>query len=154
MSLRTRISNSLAALLVLALATSCALSPKRPDHIAQPEISAGLTNEVFFGGGSTAAANVAVRVRNKADVPITVTSIEINSPDMSEWGLVRQTHPVRADIPAKSDKELMCFGTAFTEVRQRSEPLSFLVLVQFEAEGSHWQQLLRVMGTQPPRFNR
>jgi hypothetical protein len=131
------------------MALACA-SSQRPEHIAAPQVSAGLAHEVFFGSSDSAPATIAVRIRNNADVAIMVTSVEVDSAGNLEWGLLRQTRMFRAAIEPKTVKDLSFDATAVRLVERRREPLSFNVRVQFEAEGKHWQQFVRVMGANAP----
>lgn len=127
---------------------------QRPANVAPPDLEAQLVNEVYFGSGTTAPATIEVRVRNNASIPITVLRIEVESPGMNEWGLIRQARVAHEVIEPGTTKSINVFATARTLTSHRSEPLSFDVKVQF-ASGpeprTHWQQRLRVVSVTSPR---
>jgi hypothetical protein len=136
--------------LLLVLAMSCGTASQRPATIPRPGIETNLAHEIYFGSAQSAPATVMVRVTNSAPVPIMVTSIEVDSSGMNEWGLLRQTRMFRASIEPNTSKELAVDATAVTLVSRRREPLTFNVRVQFESEGKHWQEFTRVMFNSPP----
>ena len=142
----------LLAFLFLACGTSNIA--QRPANVAPPDLDAQLVNEVYFGRGTTAPATIEVRVRNNASIPITVLRIEVQSPGMNEWGLLRETRVAHEVIEPGATKSINVFATARTLTSNRTEPLSFEVKVQF-ASGpepqAHWQQRLRVVSIVSPR---
>ena len=140
------------ALLALVLACGTTNTAQRPTNVAPPDIDAELAAEPFFGSGSTAPATIDVRVRNTAAVPITVRRIEVMSPGMNQWGLVRQARVYGEIVQPGETKAITFPGTAYTSTTQRIEPLSFEVVVDFEAgpESARWQQRLRVLSNRPP----
>jgi len=145
---------SLALLTLLAFAIGCASSntAQRPANISRPEINAELANEVFFAGGSSAPATIDVTVKNTATEPITVRRIEVDSPDMTEWGIMRQSRSYSDVIEPGATKSLTFFGTARAITSSRSEPLTFRTTVEFEtAGGVHWREQLTMISTRSPR---
>ena len=147
---------SLPLLLAVALALACGTTNtgQRPANVAAPDLNAELTHEVFFGSGTTAPATIEVQVTNKADVPITVRRIDVQSPGMTEWGLVRQSRVFKEVVQPGETKPITFFGTAETITRVRTEPLSFDVIVEIEAgpePPSRWQQRLHVVSMRSPR---
>ena len=145
---------SLALVTVFAFTIACASSntAQRPANISRPDIDAELANHVFFGGGSSAPATIDVTVKNTATEPITVRRIEVDTPDMTEWGLVRQSRSYAEVIEPGGTKAITFFGTATTITRERNEPLTFRTTVDFEtAGGVVWREQLTKISTRPPR---
>jgi hypothetical protein len=146
---------SLPALLILTFVVlGCgANTAQRPANVPPPDLDAELVNDVFFGSGTTAPATIEVRVKNNAPQPITVRRIEVQSPGMTEWGLMRQSRVFREVVEAGTTKPITFFGTAQTVTTRRNEPLSFDVIVDFESgpePPARWQQRLHVISTRPP----
>ena len=144
---------SLALLTLAAFAVACASSntAQRPAHISRPDITAELASDVFFGGGSSAPATIDITVKNTSSEPITVRRIEVDSPDMTEWGIMRQSRSYGEVIEPGATKAITFFGTATTIVTARNEPLTFRTTVEFEtAGGVHWREQLTMISTRPP----
>lgn len=140
-------------LTLLAFVISCASSntAQRPGHITPPQINSELANEIYFGGGSTAPATLDVTVKNTSSEPITVRRIEVDSPDMVEWGLVRQSRSYKETIEPGATKAINFFGTAQTIAAARNEPLTFRTTVEFESAGGvHWREQVTIVSTRPP----
>lgn len=116
----------------------------RPASIAAPEIRAGLAGTVFFGSGNTAPANIDVEVTNRAGVPITVRRLEVSSPGMATYGLIRTTRDIRETVAPGETKRVTVFATAVTNVRNPSEPLTIRVLADFEAGKDRWREIAMV----------
>jgi hypothetical protein len=130
-------------LLLAALGCSQINSTSRPKTIPQPDLDARLAHSIFFGSSSTAPATVEVYVGNRANVPITVRRIEVDSPGMGQYTLIRITREFREVIPAGQSKTLTVFATAQTTVRRPTEPLMIRAIIEFEAEGpARWREIL------------
>ena len=78
----------------------------RPANIAAPEIRAGLAGTVFFGSGTSAPANIDVSVTNRATVPIVLRRLEVDSPGLGTYGLIRTTRTVRGGGRSNCDSAL------------------------------------------------
>jgi hypothetical protein len=144
-------SFSLLVLLAFALACASGNTAQRPANISRPEITAELAGDVFFGGGSTAPATIDITVRNTSGEPITVRRIEVDTPDMTEWGLVRQARSFGEVIEPGATKAITFFATASTIASARNEPLTFRTTVEFESAGNvHWREQLTMISTRPP----
>lgn len=118
-------------------------STSRPATIPQPELAAGLTHSIFFGSSSTAPATIEVAVGNRASVPITVRRVEVDSPGMGEYTLIRTVRDFREEIPPGQMKKLTVFATAQTAVRRPTEPLTIRAIIEFEAAGgARWREIL------------
>ena len=144
---------TLALVTLLAFVISCASSntARRPATISRPDIDADLASQVFFGGGSSAPATIDVTVKNTSTEPITVRRIEVDSPGMTEWGLMRQSRSYAEVIEPGATKTLTFFGTATTITSARNEPLTFRTIVDFESAGGiQWREQMTKISTRPP----
>lgn len=113
----------------------------RPAGIAQPEIRAALNGTVFFGSGNTAPANIDVSVTNRGTVPIVLRRVEVDSPGMGTYGLVRTARTFRETIGAGETKIVTVFATAVTNVSNPSEPLTIRILTDFENGKDRWREI-------------
>ena len=113
----------------------------RPANLAAPEIRAGLAGTVFFGSGTSAPANIDVSVTNRATVPIVLRRLEVDSPGMGTYGLIRTTRTVRETIAPGETKNVTVFATAVTTVRNPSEPLTIRVIADFESGKDRWREI-------------
>ena len=147
-----RVHNSVTSVVLLVLAVACsgASSARRPSRIPAPTVTAALTHTVFFGSSSTAPATIEVRVTNNASEPVIVRRIEIDSAGMASWGLQRQSRPYREVVAPGETRPITFFATAVRVTSRPQEPLHFNVRTEFEAEGTRWQQYLRVMSGNSP----
>lgn len=128
--------------LVGLLASACgSASATRPANIAQPSIEAQLAGTVFFGSGTTAPANIDVAVTNTAGVPITLRRVEVDSPGMGSYGLIRTSREVRESIAPGETKLVTVFATAVTTVRNPTEPLTIRVIADFENGKDRWREV-------------
>lgn len=126
---------------LFALACGSAGS-SRPAGVVAPEIRADLVGTIFFGSGNTAPANIDVRVTNRANVPIVLRHVEVDSPGMGTYTLRRTTREVRETISPGDTKRVTVFATAITTVRNPSEPLTIRVLADFEAGKDRWREIV------------
>jgi len=113
----------------------------RPPGIAQPELRAGLNGTVFFGSGNTAPANIDISVTNHATVPIVLRRIEVDSPGMGTYGLIRTARTFRETIGAGETKNVTVFTTAVTTVSNPNEPLTIRLLADFESGTDRWREI-------------
>lgn len=114
----------------------------RPPSIPRPDLDAQLLHEIFFGSQNTAPGTVEVRVQNRATVPIAVRRIELDSPGMGQWGLFRTQRYLNETIEPGQTKPILVVVTAYTNVRRPSEPLQIRAIVEFEAGGTRWREIL------------
>lgn len=113
----------------------------RPANIAAPDVHAELNGSVFFGSGTTAPANIDVTVTNRSAVPIVLRRIEVDSPGMGTYGIVRTARTVRENIGPGETKSVTVFATAVTTVRNPSEPLTLRVIADFESGKDRWREI-------------
>jgi len=129
--------------LVSMFALACgSASSARPPGIAAPAIEAGLVGTVFFGSGNSAPANVDVIATNRANVPIVLRSVQLDTPGMATYGLIRTTRNVRETIAPGESKRVTIFATAVTNVRNPSEPLTLRVIADFESGKDRWREIV------------
>ena len=129
--------------LVVLFAMSCASAGNtRPATIAAPEIRADVAGTIFFGSGNSAPANIDVAVTNRATVPIVLRRLEVDSPGMSTYGLLRTARQIRETIAPGETKSVTVFATAVTTVRSPSEPLTVRVIAEFENGKDRWREIV------------
>jgi hypothetical protein len=125
------------------LASACGSSgSSRPANIPAPEIRAGLAGTVFFGSGTSAPANIDVEVTNRGGVPIVLRRVEVDSPGMATYGLLRTSRDFRETIGAGETKRVTVFATAVTNVRNPNEPLTIRALADFEVGKERWREIV------------
>lgn len=130
-------------LVVVVVLTACASGgTSRPKNIAQPDLDARLMTEVFFGSQSSAPASVEVYVTNRANVPISVRKVEIDSPGMAQWTLRRTVRYFNEVVNPGEMKPISLMVTAVTTTTRPNEPLQIRAIVEFEAEGTRWREIL------------
>ena len=132
---------SLLFLVALFAAACSSAGNSRPANIAAPEVRAGLAGTVFFGSGTSAPANIDVSVTNRANVPIVLRRVEVDSPGMSTYGLIRAARTMRETIAPGETKSVTVFATAVTNVRNPSEPLTLRVVADFESGKDRWREI-------------
>ena len=129
-------------LLLLTLACATA-SSSRPATLPQPDIDSRLVTPIYFGAGIEAPATIEVSVRNRAQVPIIVRRIEITAPNMRQYTFLPAARTFRETVPPGETK-LLIVSTRVTEPLRDTpdEPLSLRVVVELEAEGNTWREVL------------
>jgi len=138
---------SLALMLATVLATLLALGcgsagSARPATVAKPDMNVELAHDLFFGSGSTAPATIDVTVLNRATIPILLRRVELSSPGMVQYGIYPITRQFRETIQPGETKTVAVFATAQTSVRRPTEPLTLRAIVDFEASGKVWREML------------
>ena len=130
-------------LLMSVLAFGCAGKTTRPASVAQPDLYAQLVNPLFFGSSTQASANIEVRVQNRAQVPITLRRIEIDTPTMGQYQIVKKIERYNDVIEPGQTKSVTLFATAVAlTTRRPSEPLSVRAIVEFKAGNAVWREIL------------
>ncbi|HYC60968.1 MAG TPA: hypothetical protein VEK79_15505 [Thermoanaerobaculia bacterium] len=129
--------------LVSMLALACGSSSSaRPGGIAAPELEADLVGTVFFGSGNSAPANIDVVATNRATVPIVLRRVQIDSPGMATYALIRTSRNVRETIQPGQSRRVTVFATAVTNVRNPGEPLTIRVIADFESGKDRWREIV------------
>ena len=138
---------SILLLLVISLAGCTSARNERPASIPQPELSAYLVTDVFFGSGTSAPAPIQVDIRNRATVPIVVRRIQIESPGMAQYTIGRADRYFRETVSPGETKSLTVFATAYAQTTRRpSEPLQLRVFIEFESGEARWREILMTRG--------
>jgi hypothetical protein len=114
----------------------------RPANVPQPGLRVELTHDIFFGSGSTAPATIDVTVLNRAAVPIMLRRVELSSPGMAQYGIYATYRDFRETLQPGQEKTVPIFATAQTTVRNPTEPLTIRALMEFEAEGKVWREMV------------
>ena len=129
---------------VLFVVVACGSSDGggRPAGVAKPEFRVGLTHDIFFGGNRTAPATVEVAVLNRAQQPITLRRVELSSPGMTQYAIYPVNRDFRETIPPGETKAVTIFAIAETTVRNQTEPLTLRAIIELEAAGKRWRELV------------
>ncbi len=133
---------SLASLLMLLAACGSART-SRPATVAQPDIRTEPVGTIFFGSGSSAPVTLEVAIRNNATVPIVARSVEVSAPGMQTYTVRSVRRVVRETIAPGDIRTISVFTTAYTSVRNPSEPLTLRTHVLFEANGATWREIVQ-----------
>jgi len=133
----------LSLIMILTLACSSA-GTSRPAGVAAPSIAVQQISPIFFGSGTSAPVSLEIHVRNNATVPIRVREIEIRSPGMSQFSLIRTSKLFGETIPPGETRTLSLIATAVREqTRFRAEePLSVVANVRLEANGQQFREIV------------
>jgi hypothetical protein len=129
----------LSSVLLLVACTSAG----RPASIAPPSIQLRQLGPIFFGSGRSAPATIEVEVTNHAAVPLRVREIDLSSPGMAQYTLLRTRRIFSETIPPGESRTLTIPATAVTDVARLSpsEPLSLRAIVTFEANGTRFREI-------------
>jgi len=114
----------------------------RPKSIPKPDVGVALTHSVFFGSSSEAPATIEVRAFNRASVPIELRRVELSSPGMIEYAIRPMSRDFREVIGPGETKTVTVFATAETSVSRPTEPLTLRAIVDFEAAGARWREVV------------
>lgn len=136
--------NALKMVLITLLVIGCASTDsQRPREIAQPDVRVRLVNPLFFGSGTTAPATLEVTITNRANVPIKLRRLEIDSLGMVEYALFPHARDFNETIEPGETKTLTVFATARTGIARLtpSEPLSVRVIADFMAGGKRFRDI-------------
>lgn len=128
-------------LLLAAIACASAQNTQRPAELAQPGVDIRLTSPIFFGSGMTAPVTLDVDITNRAKVPLTLRRIELDSPGMMQYELIRHARTFRETIEPGETKPVTLFATASRRVRYPSEPLTVRAILEFEAGDNVWREV-------------
>ena len=131
-------------LLLFAVIAGCSntATTGRPSTIPQPDLDARLTHELFFGSSSTAPATIEVTVGNRGSVPIVIRRVEIDSPGMGQYAILRTIRDFHEEVPPGQQKAVTVFATAQTTVRRPTEPLTLRAIIEFESGEHRWREIL------------
>jgi len=128
---------------LLLLTLACAGNQAtRPEGMPQPDIEAHLVNPLFFGSTTSAPATIEIRVANRGTVPLVVRRIELDSPGMGQYTLLRYARQYNETVAAGETKALTAFATAIAQTTRRpTEPLTIRAIVDLQAAGKVWREI-------------
>lgn len=132
------VSIAIAALFTVACGST---GSGRPANITAPQIRAEINGSVFFGSGTSAPVTIDVAVTNTATVPIVLRRVEVDSPGMSTYGVIRTARTMSENLGPGETKTVTVFATAVTTVRNPSEPLTIRVIADFESGKDRWREI-------------
>ena len=130
---------------LLFLVLACASGGnRRPADVAAPTIAVQQVNPIFFGSGTSAPVTLDVLVRNNANVPITVREVEVRSPGMSQYTLLRTSRLFNEAVPAGQTRTLSLVATAVRGQTQfrAEEPLQVSAILRVEAKGKQFREII------------
>jgi hypothetical protein len=130
--------------LLLLLAFGCGGGASRPANVAAPTIVIRQLNPIFFGSGSSAPVSLDVHVRNNANVPIRLREVEIRSPSMSQYTLLRTAKLFGETIPPGETRTVHLTATAVrnSSISRMEEPLQVSAFVRLEANGQQFREII------------
>ncbi len=129
--------------ILLLLSFACATQQsQRPAGMPQPDVDARLLTPIFFGSGTVAPANIEVQVVNRGKEPITVRRVELDSPGMGQYTLLRISRQYNDVIAPGETKSLTIFGrVAAQTTTQPTEPLTVRAFIELQSQGHVWREL-------------
>lgn len=136
--------NKATGLCLLLFTLACASGASRPADVAAPTVVIQQANTIFFGSGTSAPVTLDVHIRNNAKVPIRLREVEIRSPGMSQYTLLRTSRLFAETIPAGETRSVSLVATAVREqTRFRTEePLSVSANLRFEVNGKPFREVI------------
>ena len=138
---------SLLIFVLIAVLPGCGTASTRPAAVARPEIDVRLAGTPYFGSSSTAPATIEVEVVNTANVPVIVRRIEIDSPGMAQYQVVRTTKIVRETIAPGQARVIPVTVTLVRAARNLSEPLTLRAFIDFQtAADEAWREVVMTRG--------
>ncbi|MGN6184667.1 MAG: hypothetical protein ACTHQM_13545 [Thermoanaerobaculia bacterium] len=140
--MRHRFSSLVVVVLTAALFACGSSKTSRPADIPQPDIDARLAHEIFFGSQDNAPATINVYIRNRANVPIHVRRMEIDSPGMAQYTILRNNRYYNEVVNAGEEKVIGQVVTVVTTTSRPTEPLQIRAIVEFEAGGTRWREIV------------
>lgn len=133
---------TLSILLLLSLACAGSQAARRPEGMPQPDIDASLVNPLFFGSTTNAPATIEIRVTNRGSVPLVVRRVELDSPGMGQFTLIRYARQYNETVAPGETKALTAFATAVAQTTTHvTEPLTIRTIVELQAQGTTWREV-------------
>ncbi|HVG24405.1 MAG TPA: hypothetical protein VND45_09650 [Thermoanaerobaculia bacterium] len=130
-------------LLLLLLAACGSTSGSRPADVAKPSISINQAGPLYFASSNSATVSIDVGIRNNASVPLRVREIELRSPGMMQYQLVRRSKIFNETLAPGESRTLGVVTTATKYVsRPTAEPLAIQAIVRFEVNGRGFREIV------------
>ena len=136
----------LIVVLTAALTYGCGSASTRPADVARPEIDVRLVGNPYFGSTATAPATIEVEVRNPGNTPIVLRRIEVDSPGMAQYQVVRMNKIVRETIAPGDARVVSMMVTLVRAARDLSEPLTLRAFLDFESGEKSWREIVMTRG--------
>ena len=130
------------AIFLTVLAVACASTPQRPANVQQPEMQLSPASPIFFGSGTSAPASLDLAIANRANVPLTVVRIRIESSGIADYALRTYERNYRVTIEAGQVHVFPILTQAYAAYAgtRTAEPLTVRVFVDFEAGGVRFRE--------------
>lgn len=131
--------------LPLVLIAACGTATQRPASVAQPEIVIAQANPIFFGSGSSAPAPFDVAISNRANVPLRVIRLRVESSGMADYAIAPYERIYQEVIPPGETRMLSVLAMAYARaagIRPSAEPIGLRIFVDFEAGGAKFREIV------------
>jgi hypothetical protein len=126
------------------LLAACAASPsaKRPTNVPKPDVEVRF-GDLFFGSGTSAPLPMDVFVRNGGAQAIAVRRIRVESPGMSQYGILPYERIYNTTIePGRVENFALTPTALASSARMRpTEPLTLRVWIDFKAGEFRWREI-------------
>ena len=139
-----------AVLFLVACGTASTPTTKRPESIARPDITVELANNIFWGSSETVDVIVDVTVTNRGDQPITVRRVEVSSLNMTQYRIRTGLRDFKDTVAPGETKRLPVSTLADRFVNRPSEPLNLRAIVDIEAAGARWREIVTFNSNRAP----
>lgn len=130
---------------LLLIAAACGThSGSRPADIEKPDIRIRQAGSVFFGSSDSAPVTIDLAITNNARIPLRVREIELRSPGMMQYTLIRTSKIFNETIPPGEAIVLGMVVTVISSNPQRpsGEPLAVQAIVRFDANGRGFREVV------------
>lgn len=127
---------------LLMLGCGSSANTSRPANVPKPDVAVR-TGQLFFGSGTSAPLPLDVAVYNGAAQAIVVRRIRVESPAMTQYGILPFERIFRETVEPGTTKEFSLMPTAVaSSARMRpTEPLTLRVWIDFEAGENRWREM-------------
>jgi len=96
----------------------------------------------LFGSTTNAPATIEIRVTNRGSVPLVVRRVELDSPGMGQFTLIRYARQYNETVPPGETKALTAFATAVAQTTTHvTEPLTIRTIVELQSQGTTWREV-------------
>lgn len=119
-------------------------SGSRPADIERPSIDIRQASPIFFGSTNSAPVTIDLHITNNARVALQVREIELRSPGMMQYRLVRAAKIFNETIEPGQSRTLGMVVTAVTSDPRvpSDEPLAVQAVVRFTVDGRGFREIV------------
>ena len=130
------------ALVSALLFVACASTPQRPATVEQPEIQLAPSSPIFFGSGTSAPASLDLSITNRANVPLNVVRVRIESSGVADYALRTFERSYRETLAPGQTQVFPILTQAYAAYAglRTAEPTTVRVFVDFEAGGVRFRE--------------